>query len=94
MSTIKTNNVPRLLLYANELTDQERIDFDYMDDIETGDFFRYKGLVYSIDEFTRVDDNSDFLGGWDGYSSDSYFSGVLIKLCDDTDYIIVGSYYN
>ena len=94
MLTIKTNNAPRLMLYANELTAQERTNFDYMDDIDTGNFFRYKGRVYSTDEFMRVDDNSDFLGGWDGYSSDSYFSGVLIKVCDDTDYIIVGSYYN
>jgi len=91
---IITNNMPRLMLYANELTDQERINFDYMEDIETGDFFRYKGQVYSLDEFIRTG-NNEALKEWDGYSSDSFFSGVLIKLCDeDSDRIIVGTYYS
>jgi hypothetical protein len=31
--------------------------------------------------------------GWHGIVSDSYFSGVLFKLCDD-DTVIVGRYFS
>jgi hypothetical protein len=41
-----------------------------------------------------LQDNGGPFQGWDGYSSDSYFSGIVIKYPPDNDYdfIIVGWY--
>jgi len=96
--TIKTNNQPRRLLFACEFSGAERAklreQFDWMSDDEFDSncsFFRYKGYYYNLADFMRVDvaNGSPFVG-WHGYSSDSYFSGVLIKLCGED--VIVGRY--
>ena len=88
---IITNNQPRLLLYGYELTDKERQDFDYLEDIDSHSFLKYKGAIYDAGEFMIVD--NDYLKDWDGYSSDSYFSGILIKYID-SDHVIVARYYS
>jgi len=92
--TIKTNNVPRLLEYSYQLRAKELQDFDYLDADELAgrDFVRYKGQVYDLGEFMRCPANSE-MEGWDGYSSDSYFSGVLVKYCKDMDQVIMARYY-
>ena len=35
----------------------------------------------------------EFMKGWDGYISDSFFSGVLIKISDDNEEYQIGTYY-
>ena len=95
--TIRTNNVPRFTIDGYDLTDKERKEFDYYDTPEEFDsalFFRFKGNVYDVSQFMRIDnDNSDFKG-WQGYSGESYFSGVLIKFPNnDMETIIVGRYF-
>lgn len=98
--TIKTNNVPRYTIDAYQLTEKERQEFDYIDwqAIDEGSnsatFFRYKGMLYDLGEFMRVE-NNESLKGWDGYSSDSAFSGVMIKWADsDCESVIVATYYS
>ena len=94
--TIKTNNKPRALkcLFEFSLKEQELIkeNFDWVEDIESGrSFFEYRGLVYHLEEFLRVTTSSDdATQGWDGYAGNSYFSGTLVKLCSDSDYVVVG----
>ena len=81
------NNHYRELIYGYQLTEKEKKDFDYMDDIDnnfTG--FRYKNNVYSLDEFMN-----DF-NGFDGHLSTSYFSGILIRFNDSYDGIKVYYY--
>lgn len=92
MSNIKimTNNKPRQLVYGYELTDKQKQDFDYIEDIDSHDFVKYKNNIYDLSEFMRVE-NNDSLKGWEGYSSDSYFSGTLVKYIDD-DSVIMGWY--
>lgn len=92
--TIRTNNIPRMLKYGYEIPDKIKSDFDYIpeDDFPLHDFFVYKGQWYDLGEFLRIPDNSDF-AGWDGYSANSYFSGILVKIVDD-DSIIVGQYFS
>jgi hypothetical protein len=92
---IKTNHVPRNLTYGYELSEKERKEFDYIaeEDFSTHSFFRYKGEVYDPSDFMRVTDISD-LKGWDGYASDSYFSGIVVKYVDNFERVIVGTYFS
>jgi hypothetical protein len=104
---LRTNNQARDLLYWWELTDAERQELDYVDDgDESGTrFFRYKGQVYDLHEFTRIEraghrtspysmtvwDEDDPLLAFDGFQSDSMFSGVAVKYCEDYEQIIVAT---
>lgn len=88
---IMTNNKPRQLIYGYELTDKQKQDFDYIEDIDSHDFVKYKNNIYDLSEFMRVE-NNDSLKDWHGYSSDSYFSGTLVKYIDN-DSVIMGWYY-
>lgn len=92
--TIRTNNVPRNLIYGYELTEKEKKEFSYIepDDIDSHEFFRYKGNIYNPSEFMRADGMGEVFKGLHGYMSDSYFSGVLIKYVDNYERIIVAQY--
>ena len=86
--TIKTNNVPRDFVYIWQLDDKEqkklKEQFDYYteEELEEQSFFKYQGYWYSLSDFLRVENDGTFKD-WDGYHSDSYFSGQLIKLTTD-----------
>jgi hypothetical protein len=88
---IKTNNVPRDIVYGFQLNENEKKEFDWIpsDEIDGHAFVRYCGRVYSISEFMRT---SGELSKWDGYNSDSFFSGTLIKLVNDNEQVIMGRY--
>ena len=97
--TIKTNNQPRRLIFTCEFSEAERIklrqQFDWMDNDEFDtncSFFKYRGQYYNLQEFMTCRDCALADKGWHGYSSDSYFSGVVVKLCGED--LIVGSYYS
>jgi ABC-type xylose transport system substrate-binding protein len=93
---IVTNNVPRGFLYWTDLTEKEKKNFDYLkteDDQMNATFFAYRGHVYDLGEFMRIENHSNHkMSKWDGYSSDSAFSGVLVKYTKDLDEVIVGRY--
>lgn len=92
---IYTNNHKRPLIYGFELTSNERSEFDYYDEeeIEFAQFFRYKGEVYDLGDFMRTNFPNSPFTGWAGYSSDSFFSGILVKFPpDDDEFVIVGTY--
>ncbi len=90
--TIRTNNVPRAIVTGAQLNDREKAEFDYYtnDELENALFFRYKGGVYDIGEFLSAPES---LKPWQGYSSTSYFSGMVIRYTDDVESVIVGAYY-
>jgi hypothetical protein len=93
---IITDNKFRKLLYGYELTGKEKLQFDDIDkeDFDSHDFFRYKGYVYDPDEFLRIENNSDpEFSKYDGYSNDTYFSGILIKYNEDMESIKIARYF-
>ena len=98
---IKTNNVPRHLVYGYELTEKESADFDYLspDELSVHEFVRYKGQVYDMSEFMRIDKTvapHPQREGWDhwhGYSSDSFFSGVLVRVSNDGESVVMATYF-
>lgn len=97
-ATIKTNNQPRELMCLSDFSlgrqDEIRSEFDWMEEIEsTQGFFEYRGAVHHLENFLRVNAGTDDLTqGWDGYEAHTYFSGTLVRLCSDPDFVIVGSY--
>ena len=97
---IVTNNVPRDIVQAYELTEAERAGFDFIDwaGVEEGtdsaEFFRYRGQLYYLESEGRP----AFAPGWDGYLSDSFFSGILFRFPvedgrPDYERIVIGRYY-
>ena len=98
-ATIKTNNQPRPLKCLFEFSPQQqqsiRSDFDWMEDIETTyGFFEYRGTIHHLENFLRVNAGTDdATQGWDGYEADTYFSGTLVRLTSDSEYVVVGSYF-
>jgi hypothetical protein len=94
--TIRTNNVPRDVIEAYELTAEERAQFDYIDWPavdrleESPQFFRYKGELHDLGEFMVWDNPaSPTRGEWDGFRSDSYFSGLAVRYVDDGERVVV-----
>lgn len=99
-----TNRVPRYTLDASELSNAERAEFDYLNwnAIDNGEdgatFFRYKGELYYLWDFTadygitKGTGLPDHLCDWDGYMSQSAFSAIVVKFPNpsDSEYIIVG----
>ena len=94
--TIKTDNRWRDLVYRHDVPAKVLADeFDYQDGEEILDgFFRYRGRWYHVDGFMTVRGALTELQGWDGYASDSYFSGVLIRLSSDGEQVMCATYYS
>lgn len=101
--TIITNNRPRDLLCLADIPKHIAIDeFGYID---SGEFYTprivaYRGAFYDVNEFTRTPNNEparqelNDLSAWDGYQSNSYFSGVVLRYVDNFERVIVGRYYS
>lgn len=96
---IKTNRVPRQIFNGDELTAKELKDFDYLseDKLMEHSFVRYKGIVYDLGDFMRIESvtpqmKESGFRNWDGYSGDSYFSGVVCRYTHNFEYVIMGTY--
>jgi hypothetical protein len=108
---VRTNNVPRDIVYFFELDEKQqtsaRNEWDWMadDEIEDAEFFFYKGELYCMADFQAVHNEfwnpnpPEWMKGWDGYTNDTAFSGMLVKYPReewgdlDTEHVIVGYYY-
>jgi hypothetical protein len=80
MKIIGNNHIiPVFYLYELPEKDQETVksDYDWMreDEIQEAYFFKYRGNFYALQDFMPSN-----LPEYDGVLSDSYFSGVYIKL--------------
>ena len=95
MSEIKisSNHQARDLVCFYDMPEKEQNEFDYVredHDRCSLRFFKYKGEYYDSYEFVRSPDS--FPSYWQGYQSDSFFSGLLIRFSEDDDSVIVGQY--
>ena len=101
---IITNRIPRPLACLADLPEKARKDFDYLTEDEACEprLVQYKGVWYDVwDSMTcpgavATDDTRHAFAGWDGYISDSFFSGVLFKFADESAAgdacVVVGRY--
>lgn len=89
--TTRTNNCYRNLKHGYEMPKKLRPDFDYIgiEEFDCHDFVEYKGEWYDLSSFVLWPEKC-----WDGYISDSFFSGIVIKYHpDDNDRVMMGTYY-
>jgi hypothetical protein len=82
--------------YRNEVPEKELKDrFDWLKEEEgyLDGFFKYTDNWYHICEFMILGKRDPFdTDEWDGYYSDSFFSGILIKTSGDGEMYKVGTY--
>lgn len=92
--TIKTNHTWRNTRYGSEVPRAVMASqFEHLDEDERVDgFICYRGCWYHVSDFMRCD--SDAFDGWNGYHSDSAFSGVLIKLNNDGERVMLATYFS
>jgi hypothetical protein len=93
---IRTDHKRRFFAYRSEVPEKVLADqFAHLNEDDAIDgFFRYRGHWYHLSDFLRFSDSAlaeDF-EGWDGYHSDSVFSGVLVKVSRDGEKYQVATY--
>ena len=98
MFKIITNNHPRPIIDGWELSLDERQEFDYInwDAVERGEesasFVRYRGELIDLGDVMRAEGEIANLG-WDGFNSDTFFSGFAFKYVDNCEYVVVARVY-
>lgn len=70
-----------------DLTEQEKKEYCIGD--SDGMFFRYLGNIYSDRDFMISHDPD-----WDGYLSDTFFSGIFMKFEDDFEKVHCMRYFS
>ena len=93
--TVKTDKKWKNFKYRNEVPKKVLADnFSWTNEEDQFDnFFQYKGYWYHLDDFMNLA-GFEPMKGWDGYSGDSFFSGVVIKVSPDGEQYQVGTYYS
>lgn len=93
--TIRTNNRWRQFVSGEEVPAHIMHDqFDYLDaDMREGGFFKYKNWWYHLSDFD-ITPSWSFLhqDGWHGYTTDTFFSGVAIRITEDGDQFQVATW--
>ena len=91
--TIRTDHKWKPLKYRREVPESILLDqFEHLPEDEGGDgFLQYRGRYYHTSDFMRMHHNEE-MKDWHGYASDSYFSGVVIRLSDDGEGYQIGRY--
>lgn len=90
---VQTNNHWRDLIYHHELTPEEKEDL-FLDPSDDSLYLRYRGEVYALSEFMRINPSvtPSPLNEWHGMLSDTFFTGILIRLDDEGERCQVGVY--
>jgi len=84
--TIITNYHWHDLLSVAELPKSKQSDFDYIESDERHSLriVKYKGMYSDVSEFMRISEYApEPFKKWQGYSSDSFFSGLLVRYDED-----------
>jgi len=91
---IITDNKWKNFLYGDEVPKKVLDDYDWLDgEAKQDGWIKYKGEYYHISDFiytVRIPEPK--LKSWDAYKSDSYFSGIVIKLSPDIQQYKIGLY--
>jgi hypothetical protein len=81
-----SNHHSHPFVYRLDVPDEILADqFDHLDPDEMDGFLRYRGCWYHLSDFLRMDDPY-----WQGIATDSYFSGVVIRVSSDGETYQIG----
>ena len=88
---IKCNYKPRQIKYGYEMPERFKSDFDYIEpeEFDLHNFVEYKGQWHDLNEFIRLENGFNGNKYWHGSVALSAFNGVLIHICEDTDYVVM-----
>jgi hypothetical protein len=91
---VTSNYQARQLVCFYDLPKKWQSEFNYTDEDDkySPRFFHYRGWFYDTHEFMRVESDMPFSNYWHGYQSDSFFSGVVIRYCNDYESVVVGQF--
>jgi hypothetical protein len=90
-ATVRTNLTERQFRYRYEVPAKVLAgQFSHLDEEDSDMFLCYRGNWYHVSDFMQPTDAD--ANGWQGYASDSYFSGVVIRISPDGESCIVGTY--
>lgn len=94
-TAVRTNLIARDTFPGDELTEQERKEYDFLgDELDGSAFFRFKGQLYGLHEFTRTQEGGELhSAGWHGVAAQSAFHGVVISL-DRIQAVVVGEVFS
>lgn len=91
--TIKTDHKWKNFLYGNEVPKKVLAEYDWLSEDEKWDGWVRRGKeYYHISDFMRIPGPNPFGGKWNGYFSDSFFSGIVIEMSDDGEQYKIGLY--
>lgn len=92
--TVYTNNHERQFLYGHQVPESILSDYSHLDESEKDDgWIHYRAAWYHVSDFMRVESHAPgWLREWDGYTNDSFFSGVVIKLASDMGTYRIGTF--
>ncbi len=96
MSEIKIESIENDIEILNyyDLTSEEQNEIkDNYETVSESSFFRYRGGLYDLNDFMKLDKHSEFIG-WNAYHSDSFFSGVIIKLNNSGETLNAAMYFS
>jgi len=91
---IYTDHKWKQFKYRTEVPD--KVSKDYFDHLTEEDNFdgyiSYRKRWYHVSDFMVISNNAPFPNKWSGYASDSFFSGILIRLSDDGETYQIATY--
>lgn len=95
---IITDHKWKMFKYRDEVPQKQVNDYDWLSEEEKTDgWIWYRKRVYHISEFMDLNNkfhnpNHPFPAPWNGYISDSFFSGILIEISEDGEMYRIGTY--
>ena len=93
--TKKISGQPQQIKYDYEVPKKVLDDYDWLDEDDKAiGWIKHRKRWYHLSDFMRADKDSPMFPKWDGYHSDSFFSGVLVKFTDDGDGVYIRTYIN
>ena len=86
---VVSNYHERNFLYSYDIPDSVLAYYDWLSNEEKSDnWMKYKNEYYHISDFMRYDDEY-----WNGIVSDTYSSGIFIRISDDCETYQIAYYY-
>ena len=87
---ITSNFQARPLMYGSDLPEKVQEDFGIRAEND-GNYFKYKGEYYDLADFLAHENSSED-GYWHGACAQSFFTGIVVRLTDDNEGVIVGTW--